>query len=57
MTEFGEGAKHARDDILSMIIGLQNGIMHKMDSEEYKAYQTVYDRIVEIHGDMFKDYK
>lgn len=57
MTEFGNGAKYARDAILCTIIGLQNDIGNNVQSERYQAYQKVYDTIVKNYGDMMKDFK
>lgn len=55
--DFNKGSQYARDCILAEIIGLQNGIMDKTDSEEYKAYQKVFEMIVDRHGDMYEDFK
>ena len=57
MSEFNRGARFARDATLSMIIGMQNDIGNNVESEKYKAYQEIYDAIVEIQGDMFKEFK
>lgn len=57
MSEFNNGAKFARDAVLSMIIGMQNDIGNDAESEKYKAYQEIYDAIVETQGDMFKEFK
>lgn len=57
MSEFNNGAKFARDAVLSMIIGMQNGIGNDVESDKYKAYQEIYDAIVETQGDMFKEFK
>lgn len=57
MSEFNSGAKFARDAALSMIIGMQNSIGNEVESDKYKAYQEVYDAIVEVQGDMFKEFK
>lgn len=57
MSEFNSGAKFSRDATLSMIIGMQNGIGNDVESEKYQAYQEIYDAIVEIQGDMFKEFK
>lgn len=58
MSEFKNGAKHARDCILSSIIGLQNEIgHHNLNDPTYKAYQKVYNLIVKNYGDMFKEFK
>lgn len=56
-SEFNTGSKYARNSILARIIGLQNGTGNDINSERYQAYQTVYDIIVAIHGDMFEDFK
>lgn len=50
-------AKHARDLILATIIGMQNEIGYYANLKKYQAFQEVYDRIVEKHGDMFEDWK
>lgn len=55
--DFNAGSKYARDCILAEIIGLQNGIIDKTESEEYKAYQKVLELIIDRHGDMYKDFK
>lgn len=58
MSEFKNGARYARDCILSSIIGLQNNIIHDgIDNTEYRAYQKVYNLIVKNYGDMFKEFK
>lgn len=58
MSEFNNGAVHARDCILCSIVGLQNEMgHHNPDDPEYKAYQKVYDLIVDKYGDMFKKFK
>ena len=57
MSEFNNGAKFARDATLSMIIGMQNDIGNNVESDKYKAYQEVYDAIVETQGNMFKEFK
>lgn len=50
-------AKHARDLILAMIIGMQNNIGYYTNLKKYQAFQEVYDRIVEKHGDVNEDWK
>lgn len=55
--DFNAGSRYARDCIIAEIIGLQNGIMDRTDSEEYKAYQKVLELIIDRHGDMHKDFK
>jgi hypothetical protein len=57
MSEFNQGAKFSRDSTLSMIIGMQNDISNDVESDKYKAYQEIYDAIVETQGDMFKEFK
>lgn len=57
MSEFNNGAKFARDAVLSMIIGMQNGIGNDVESEKYQAYQEIYDSIVKTQGDMMKEFK
>ena len=57
MSEFNNGAKFSRDAVLSMIIGMQNDIGNDVESDKYKAYQEIYDAIVETQGDMFKEFK
>ena len=55
--DFSLGCKYARDLILLKIVRLQNSIMDRQDSEEYKAYQKVLMMIEERHGDLFQDFK
>lgn len=55
--DFNAGSKYARDCILAEIIGLQNGIMDKTESEEYKTYQKVLELIIDRHGDMYEEFK
>lgn len=55
--DFYNGSKYARDCIITEIIGLQNGIMDKKESEEYKAYQNVLELIIDKYGDMYRDFK
>ena len=55
--DYNAGSKYARDCILAEIIGLQNGIMDKIESEEYKAYQKVLELIIDRHGDMHREFK
>ena len=50
-------AKYARDLILATIIGMQNELGYYANLKKYQAFQEVYDRIVEKHGDMFEDWK
>ena len=50
-------AKHARDLILAAIKEMQNSIGYYANLKKYQAFQEVYDRIVEKHGDMFEDWK
>lgn len=50
-------AKHARDLILEAIKEMQNHIGYYANLKKYQAFQEVYDRIVERHGDMFEDWK
>lgn len=58
MSEFNNGAVYARDVILSSVIGLQNEMgHHNPDNPEYKAYQKVYDLIVDKYGDMLQKFK
>lgn len=54
-SEYQNGARNARDNILAMLIGLQNGL--DTDSEKYQVLQEVYEEIVKTHGDMMKEYK
>lgn len=55
--DFNTGSKYARDCIIAEIIGLQNEIMDKAESEEYKAYQNVLELIIDRHGDMYTEFK
>lgn len=55
--DFNAGSEYARDCIIAEIIGLQNEIMDRMESEEYKAYQKVLELIIDRHGDMYKKFK
>lgn len=55
--DFNDGSKYARDCIIAEIIGLQNGVMDKTESEEYKAYQNVLELIIDRHGDMYTEFK
>lgn len=55
--DYNAGSKYARDCIIAEIIGLQNGIMDKTESEEYKAYQNVLELIIDRHGDMYTEFK
>lgn len=57
MDTFNDNCKHARDLILSLIIGMQNGIGYYANLKKYQAFQEIYDEIVEKHGDMFEDWK
>ena len=57
MSEFNNGAKHARDDILATIIGLQNEIGGDENYPVYAAYQKLYNLIVEKQGDMFTEFQ
>ena len=50
-------AKHARDLILATIKEMQDEIGYYANLRKYQAFQEVYDRIVERHGDMFEDWK
>jgi hypothetical protein len=56
MSEFNKGAKYARDTILCLIIGLQNKSGNDVQSEQYKAYQEIYDAVVNNLGDMYKEF-
>lgn len=55
--DFNDGSKYARDCIIAKIIGLQNGIANKNESEEYKAYQNILEFIIDKHGDMYTEFK
>lgn len=55
--DFNAGSKYARDCIIAEIIGLQNEIIDRKESEEYKAYQKVLELIIDRYGDMYKDFK
>lgn len=57
MSEFSNGAKYARDSILSIIIGLQSDIGCDIESEQYQAYQKIYDTIAKNYGDFMKEFK
>lgn len=57
-SEFSKGARFARDCIISMLIGFQNGMGHNNPNDpEYKAYQRVYETIVKNYGDEFEKFK
>lgn len=57
ISDFSLGCKYARDLIALEIVGLQNGIMDRQDSEEYRAYQKILMMIEERHGSLFRDFK
>ena len=57
MSDFNDGAKYVRDSILALIIGLQNKNGNQTQSEQYKAYQEIYDTITNVFGDMFENIK
>lgn len=57
VSDFSLGCKYARDLIVLEIAGLQNGIMDRQDSEEYRAYQKILMMIEERHGSLFRDFK
>lgn len=57
ISDFSLGCKYARDLIALEIVGLQNSIIDKQNSEEYKAYQKVLVMIEERHGDLFQGFK
>lgn len=50
-------AKHARDLILATIKEMQDEIGYYANLRKHQAFQEVYDRIVERHGDMFEEWK
>lgn len=55
---FFDGVCYARDYILSAMIGMQNEMGHvNLDNLEYRAYQKVYDLVVNKFGDMFTEFK
>lgn len=55
--DFNKGSQYTRDCIIAEIIGLQNNIMDKPESEEYKSYQKVLELIIDRHGDMYQEFK
>lgn len=58
MSEFENGARHARDNILCLLIGFQEEIGHdKQDTPEYQSLQKAYNTIVDRYGDMYKPFK
>ena len=55
---FFDGAVYVRDYILASIIGIQNEMGHSNpNDQEYKAYQDMYELIVNKFGDMFTNFK
>lgn len=56
-SDFSSGCEYARDLIALEILGLQNSIMDRQDSEEYKSYQKILMMIEERHGDLFQEFK
>lgn len=57
METWKNGARHARDLILCMIIGMSNDSSCIPNSEKDKAYDEVYNAIVNRCGDLFEDWK
>lgn len=57
ISDFSLGCKYARDLIALEIVGLQDGITNKQNSEEYRAYQKILVMIEEKHGDLFQNFK
>jgi len=51
-----EGRASQRDSIIAMLIGMQNA-NGDHESEEYKAFQKVMDRIEYNFGEMFGEVK
>ena len=56
-SEFNKGAAHARDCILSNIIGIQNTIIDKTESEQYKSLQALLVAIEQIYGELYTGFK
>ena len=57
ISDFSLGCKYARDLIALEVVGLQNSIIDRQNSEEYRAYQKVLVMIEERHGDLFQSFK
>lgn len=56
MSDFNNGAKFMRDNIIATIIGMQNDIGNDKNSEKYIAYQEVLTTIINHHGDIFTQF-
>lgn len=54
-TEFSNGAKYARDNIICTLLGLQNS--YKYESEGYNALNALLSVIEDKYGKLMKDFK
>ena len=56
-SEFNKGAAYARDCILSNIIGIQNTIINKTESEQYNTLQALLVAIEQKYGRQYSAFK
>jgi hypothetical protein len=51
MSEWQQGAKYMRDNIICTLIGLQNDNIVNMDGDVYRTLQKVLEIIENNHGE------
>ena len=56
-SEFNQGAQYCRDNIISTIIGMQNGLGCDETNPQYQILQELMIDIEEKYGNLMKPFK